>query len=122
LNSLILRVAGGLLMLILHGWGKYQAYGDRAAKFPDPLGVSPEISMALTIFAEVGCAALLVVGLCTRWAAGVSAFTMFIAACVIHGDDPLAKQEKALLFLAIYSSIAVVGAGRFSLDHLIYRK
>ena len=121
LSSLFLRLAGGVLMVVLHGWSKYEKYGDKSASFPDPLGVSSDVSLGLTVFAEVACAILIVVGLCTRWAAFVCAFTMFVAAFVIHGDDPLAKQEKALLFLAIYSSITLVGPGRFSLDHLIYR-
>ena len=95
--------------------------GNDPVKFPDPLGVSAEVSLGLTVFAEVACAILIVVGLCTRWAAFILAFTMCVAAFVIHGDDPLAKQEKALLFLAMYSSITVLGPGRFSLDHLIYR-
>jgi len=108
-------------MVILHGWGKYGKLGADPVKFPDPLGVSAHVSLSLTVFAEVACAILVVVGLCTRWAGFVLFFTMCVAAFVIHGDDPLAKQEKALLFLAIYGSITLVGPGRFSLDHLIYR-
>ena len=117
---LAMRLAGGALMAILHGWGKYSAYAERAAKFPDPLGVSPEISMGLTVFAELFCAGLLVIGLATRWAAVFGAITMFVAAFVIHGDDPLRKQELALMYLSIYTALICLGPGRFSLDRVIY--
>ena len=120
-GTLGLRVAGGWLMLYLHGWGKYTNFSERSARFPDPLGVTPDVSMALTIFAELGCAALLLVGLLTRWSAFVCGFTMLIAAVVVHGDDPLKKQEMALLYLSIYGALACWGGGRFSLDAKLFR-
>ena len=122
IGLLCLRCAAGGLMLLLHGWGKLQAFGERAAKFPDPLGVTPELSMGLTIFAEVFCAALILVGLCTRWAAGVGLFTMIVAAFVIHGDDPLKKQELALMYLSMYGALALIGPGRLSLDYMLCRE
>ena len=35
---------------------------------------------------------------------------------MIHGDDPFAKQEKAILYLAAFVAIAMLGAGKFSID------
>ena len=119
---LLLRLSGGILMLVLHGWGKYQKFEDRADSFPDPLGVGSPTSMALTIFAEVICASLIAIGLCTRWAAAVGLFTMSVAAFVIHGEDPLSDKESALMYLSVYGALICLGAGKFSLDHLIHRR
>ena len=116
-----LRITGGWLMLYLHGWTKFEKFGDRAARFPDPLGVSPEVSMGLTIFAEVGCAGLLLIGLFTRWSALICGFTMLVAALVVHADDPLKKQEMALLYLSIYGAVACWGGGRFSIDAKLFK-
>jgi putative oxidoreductase len=77
--------------------------------------------MSLTIFAEGFCAMLIVVGLCTRWASAVGAFTMIVAAFVIHGDDPLKKQELALMYLSVYGALIALGPGRLSIDYLLGR-
>lgn len=122
LGLLGLRLSGGVLMVLLHGWGKYQKFEDRAESFPDPLGVGSPISMALTIFAEVICASLITVGLCTRWAAAVGLFTMSIAAFVIHGDDPLSDKESALMYFSVYGALICLGAGRFSFDHMLTKR
>ena len=113
---LLLRLGVGGLMLTQHGWGKLLSYGDKAATWADPIGVGPELSLALAIFAEVVCAALIVIGLATRGAAVPLAITMFVAAFVVHWDDPFAKKEFALLFLIPCLTLIGTGAGRWSVD------
>ena len=117
LGLLLLRLAGGGLMVYLHGWSKWINYADKASNFPDPLNVGSEVSLGLTIFAEVLCSGALVLGLFTRWAALICMFTMGVAAFIVHQEDPLKVQEKALLYFAIYGAIASLGPGAFSLDH-----
>ncbi len=121
LGLLALRVSSGGLMAVLHGWGKFQKFETRGSSFPDPLGVGPEVSMGLTIFAEVVCASLITLGLMTRWAAAVGLFTMGMAAFVIHGDDPLSKQELALMYFSMYGALIFLGPGRYSVDHALNR-
>lgn len=117
IGLLALRLAAGSMMIYGHGWKKLMALLDgKAGKFPDPLGIGNELSMALAAGAEVGAAALVVIGLFTRLAAVPLMFTMIIAAFVIHGSDPFAKQEMALLYLAAFTALACTGAGRFSVD------
>ena len=117
IGLLALRLFGGGLMVYLHGWSKWLDYADKSSSFPDPFGVGSELSLALTIFAEVVCASALMVGLFTRWSAIICAFTMGVAAFIVHQDDPLKVQEKALLYFAIYGAIACLGPGAFSIDH-----
>jgi len=116
LGLLLLRLAAGGMMIYGHGWKKLMAFSDKAAGFPDPLGVGNELSMALAVSAEVGASFLLVIGLFTRVAAIPALFTMIVAAFVVHGGDPFAKREMALLYLAAYGTLACTGAGRFSVD------
>jgi putative oxidoreductase len=76
-------------------------------------------------------------GLFTRFAAPACAFTMAVAAFGRHqahqhlmvklglrsaGEETLkawGDPEMALLYLACFVAVALMGAGRFSLDHLL---
>ena len=121
LGMLALRLSAGGLMLWLHGWSKWQEYDDKASGFPDPLNIGSELSLSFTVTAEVLCAGLICVGLFTRWASLGAAFTMAIAAFVVHADDPLSTKELALVYCAAYTAILCVGPGMFSLDRLFHR-
>ena len=131
---LVMRVCIGLMMLIGHGWGKIEKFGNPEIKnawlVPDlPLLslMSSPISMALTIFAEVGCAAILVLGLMTRPAAFFLGFAMLVAAFQQHGADPFfmgggGAKEPALLYFIPCLVLIITGAGRWSADALIYKE
>ena len=112
IGLLILRLVAGGIMVYSHGWQKLTSFSQAASKFPDPIGIGNELSMALAVGAEVGAAALITIGLFTRLAAVPLAFTMIVAAFVVHGGDPLAKKELALLYLTIFATLGCTGAGR----------
>lgn len=117
---LVLRFAVGGMMLT-HGWPKLERLLETPEKFADPFGLGPEISLALAVFAELVCAALIVIGAGTRFAAAPLLFTMLVAAFMIHGDDPFKKQELALLYGAGSLALMLTGAGQFSVDAFIKR-
>jgi putative oxidoreductase len=117
LGLLFLRVTAGGMMLFGHGWAKLTGFSDLAANFPDPLGMgSSTISLSLAVFAEVFCAAAVVVGVATRWVSIPLVITMLVAAFVVHGDDPWAKKELALVYAAPFLTLVFTGAGKFSFD------
>ncbi|MEX2485222.1 MAG: DoxX family protein [Brumimicrobium sp.] len=119
---LILRVVVGVFMLT-HGIGKFEALFDgQPIKFADPIGIGATASLALTVFAEVFCSILLILGLATRFAAIPLLITMLVAAFVVHADDGFGKQEFALLYGVIYATVAMIGAGKYSLDYLVFRR
>lgn len=122
LSLLILRIAGGALMLT-HGIGKIAPlFGSDPIQFPDPIGLGATTSLALTVFAEVVCAALLILGLATRFAAIPLLITMLVAVFVVHIADPFANQELPLLYASIYLVILIAGAGKFSIDNMVFNK
>lgn len=119
---LILRVGFGLMMLLGHGWGKLTNFPPE--QFFDPFGLGVTVSAALAIFAEVFCAALIVLGLGTRLAAVPLVITMAVAAFMFHGDDPLfmsagKAKEPALIYLTAFLTLFFTGGGFLSLDRLI---
>lgn len=134
LGLLFLRVSIGLMLLIGHGWGKIQKFEVMKEKFPVPdffplKYMSPFFSLLATIGAEVGCSALLVLGLATRPAAFIIAFTMIVAAFNIHGSGPWfigpdvqGPKEPALLYLIPAIAILLTGAGSYSADAAILKE
>ena len=119
IGLLILRVAFGASMLS-HGVPKVMGFSKIAEKFPDPIGLGSQVSLALASSAEVGCSFLLIIGLCTRVACLPLAFTMLVAILFVHGSDPWKAKELAALYLAVYVSIAFLGAGKYSLDYKLW--
>ena len=118
LAILLLRVALGTQMLLGHGWPKLMTFSEKAATFPDPLGVGHTTSMALAVFGEVVCSALLVVGAFTRLAALSGAVTMSVAFFLVHGGKLMGEGngEMAFLYLVGFAAIFLTGPGCFALD------
>jgi len=121
LGLFALRAGAGALMLV-HGLPKLMSFAERAARFPDPLGVGSPVSLSLAIFGEVVCSLFLILGLGTRLFAVPYAFTMIVAGLVVHAGDPWDDREKAVLFLLLGVVVALTGPGRFSLDAWLRRR
>ena len=120
---LILRVALGFSMLMLHGRGKMLDFSGTVAKFPALFGLPANVNLGLAIFAEVVCSALLIAGLFTRFAALILAITMGVAFFFVHKSalvDVAATGAKsgelAMVYLVAYVTLLFTGAGKFSVD------
>ncbi len=127
LSLLIARIFTGYLMFSLHGWGKITAGTDRwkglGSGLSDLIGLD-FLSIPLGFmasFAESIGALLIIIGLTTRPAAFLLAFTMFIAVSKkIPGGVKAA--ELPALFLCLSIVIMLSGAGKYSVDYLLNRK
>jgi putative oxidoreductase len=115
---LLSRIAVGALMLS-HGIPKFQSLLAGNIQFADPFGIGAAPSLALTVFAEAGCAILLILGLATRFAAIPLIITMLVATFYAHGADPFKKKELALIYLLLFTGFLILGPGKFSVDNLI---
>jgi putative oxidoreductase len=116
---LLLRLGFGGLLLGVHGLPKALNFPELIDTFPDPLGIgSPLISLLLTLFAEVLCAAAVVFGVLTRITAIPPLVTMVVAAFVVHAPDPFAKKELALCFAIGFLCLVLGGGGRLAVDTL----
>ena len=119
LGLLALRLGGSLMLL--HGWPKMMNYSEYAAKFPDPIGLGPDFSLMLTIFAEVFCVVFVTLGLFTRFATIPLMITMLVAALIVHSGDAFSDREASIGYFLLYAGIFFLGAGKYSLDN-IFRK
>lgn len=113
---LLLRLWLGLSMLWLHGWEKLMNLFAGKVSFLDPLGIGETPSFILTVLAEAVCSVLLAIGLFTRWAAVILAFTMAVAFFVVNSANLKGNGELAWLYLGGYLALFIAGAGKFSVD------
>jgi putative oxidoreductase len=118
---LVLRLAiGG--MILTHGWPKFQRLLETPGQFADPIGLGPEITLGLAVFAELVCAVMIVLGAWTRWVSVPLLATMLVAVLIVHSEDPFQKRELALLYGSGALTLILTGGGRFSVDGMRARK
>ena len=116
LGLLVLRLGAGGLLLGAHGLSKALHFSDRLTTFANPIGLGPEASFTLVVFAEVVCTSLVILGLRTRLATVPILIFLSVAAFVQHLHDPWSKKELPLLYLVPFLALLLAGGGRFSLD------
>ena len=122
MGLLILRLVPGFLMAYGHGWGKLTSFGEKSGDFYNFLGLGSEFSFALVVFAEFFCSVLLMLGLLTRFAAIPLIITMIVIIFDIKAGKPMNEFETPLLYLVIFITLLITGAGKYSLDHTIWGK
>ena len=121
LVSLFLRVFISIYMLS-HGLSKIESFVELSATFPNPLGIGSEASLVLSIFAEVACSFLLLIGLFTRLAAFTLVINMMVATMLVMSGNGFSAHELGAIYLAVYLSITVLGGGFYSLDWLLFTR
>ncbi|TMO71294.1 DoxD-like family protein [Pseudoalteromonas sp. S3776] len=129
--ALVLRVPVGLI-LAAHGAQKlfawFGGYGlEGTGQWMANIGLEPGYWLALMAgSAEFFGGIALALGLLTRPAALVTAFTMLIAIFSVHINNGLFMAnngyEYALTLLVVTAALAVQGAGSFSVDSVIAKK
>ena len=129
--ALALRVPVGLI-LAAHGaqklFGWFGGYGlEGTGQWLASIGLEPGYLLALLAGgAEFFGGLALVLGLLTRPAAVVAAFTMLVAIFAVHIGNGLFMAnngyEYALTLFAATVALAIQGAGRFSVDNLLQKE
>ncbi len=122
LGLLIIRVAAGLAMAFSHGLGKLPP-SERFIEGVTSLGFPLPVFFAwCATGAEFLGGLLIAIGLFTRPAAAMLAFTMAVAFFGVHGSDPFGQKELPFLYLVIAISIFFSGAGKYSVGALFCKK
>ena len=115
---LILRItAGGLI--IPFGYSKLMSFSSKSATFGDPYHIGHSTSMALVIFAEFFCGALVVMGLLTRLAAIPLIITMGTVVFMVNHGKVTGPATAPALFLGCFLVLLIAGPGKASIDRLI---
>lgn len=109
---LLLRIAFGGAMLIGHGWGKLLHFESTIQQFAN-MGGGP--AAALVVFAEVFCAAGLILGLLYRLSLIPLVINMLVAFFVAHTELPL-------LYLAVFVALMIAGSGKYAADNFLFER
>lgn len=117
-SLLLLRIAAGGFMM-KHGYAKFLRMMDGNFNFANPIGIGEEASLVLVVFAELICAAFILLGILPRLATIPLIITMLVVIFLVHDNIGLAENELAYFFLISYFVILMCGAGRYSIQSLI---
>lgn len=126
LGLLLIRIIIGLLMAF-YGYEKLihfetMATSDFWAKNVNFLGFTGKIPLALTVFAELLCSILLIIGLLSRLALIPLLICMgFIIVAimqfsVLNSGDNGYEFNTAFVYFIIYLALFFTGPGKYSLD------
>lgn len=122
---LVLRLGVGVIFA-MHGWQKLQGGLPAVAGLVSSLGFpAPEFFAVLLIAAELLGGIMLIVGFLTRWAAKSLVVVSLVALFMVHLPNGFFMStggyEFILLLLAGSVSLALSGAGKWSLDRMVWK-
>lgn len=118
---LLLRVGVGAFIMT-HGWAKLSNFSEIAPNFMPFMGLSPQISLGLIVFAEFFCGLAIVLGLLTRLATIPLIIGMGVASFLVHHADPFQVKELPMLYLIVFVVILLIGPGKLSFDNFLYKR
>jgi len=118
LAVLILRLTGGVF-IIPHGYDKLVHFQQYKPNFLNFLHLGQGPSLALTIFAELFCGALVILGLFTRLATIPLLIAMAVVVFIAEQADFFGKAEHGAMFFGIFLTILLTGPGKISVDGMI---
>ncbi len=124
LGPLLVRITVGVVF-VTSGWGKLTSLDDVTRFFGELHIPWPHFNAILASTTEFAGGLCLLLGLGTRLAAPPLAFTMFIAIITakreaIEGVSSLLGFEE-MTYLVVFLWLAIAGAGKASLDHLLFK-
>lgn len=122
LGLAILRIGFGLSLAFGHGLGKVpvsEGFIAGTAKMGFPMPALFAWAAALSEFVGGIFVAL---GFATKPSSVFITITMFVAAFIRHAEDPFGRKEKAIIFGLVAIYFIFKGAGKYSLDNLIYNR
>ncbi len=121
LAALLLRLTVGG-MFIFHGWMKIDNYHTFLPMFTDIIGIGTKLSYHLLIFAEFVCGIFVAAGFLTRLTVIPILVAMIIAYFIAHKNDGFLMKMLPFVYIWLTLAIWVAGSGKYSVDHLLFRK
>ena len=107
-------------MFMIHGLEKIFNYTELVASFPDPLSLGNQMSLILAIIAELFCPIAFIFGFLYRLFLIPMIIIMAVAFIGVHNFS-LGEGELAFLYFLMYIMMYIAGAGKYSVDALIYK-
>lgn len=116
IGLLFLRSSGGLFLLCVHGLPKLLDFNAQLASIEDPFHLGAQLTLSLSIFAEVLCPLLIVAGVLARLACLPILFLLLVALLAVHPEWTVQEGQFGWLLLIIFTSVLIAGPGRLALN------
>ncbi|HEY0287465.1 MAG TPA: DoxX family protein [Pseudomonas sp.] len=116
IGLLFLRASGALFLLGVHGLPKLLDFQAQLASIEDPFHLGAQLTLCLSIFAEVLCPLLILCGVLARLACLPILFLLLVALLVVHGQWTVQEGQFGWLLLIIFTSVLIAGPGRLALN------
>lgn len=128
------RFSGPGLLIPRALTGAFLVYGvldnvtsaERMNEFAEFLAQSgfanPGFLAPLSVYAQLVCGVLLILGFLTRWAGIVTAVQFVVALVMVHWSQDFRGWWPAAILVAIGLQYALTGAGSLSIDALVSRR
>ena len=111
---LFLRFFMGIVIL-LHIIGKLQTYDNTILAYPQILGLDAATSFAMATFIEGLLAAMIVLGIATRFAAvAMSIVSALVVIYSIMQGNVTTDIKLYFIYIGIYVTLAISGGGYYS--------
>ncbi len=121
-DTALLLIRLFMLFMVYYGYDKLVHFEEKAAYWPDPFHIGSDVTLALTITAELVCPVLVAAGFYTRIALVPAIVNMLFAIFIGHNGQPFMEREHAFSFLVPFVAIFLAGPGKFSLDVILRPK
>ena len=132
LGLLLIRIIIVVLM-VFYGYEKFihfdtMAASDFWAKNVNFLGFTGKVPLALTVFAELFCSILLIIGLFTRWSliplliCMAYIFIVIADLHIVNTSENGTEFNPAFVYFVIYAALFFTGPGKYSADYLLSKK
>lgn len=116
IGLLFLRSSGALFLLSVHGLPKLLDYHAQLAIIEDPFHLGAQLTLCLSIFAEVACPLLILLGVLARLACLPILFLLLVALLAVHPEWTVQEGQFGWLLLIIFTSVLIAGPGRLALN------
>ncbi|RPI12667.1 MAG: DoxX family protein [Ignavibacteriae bacterium] len=126
MGLLLLRIGVGLGFILVHGLPKITGGPEMWTRLGGAMGnlgitFAPTFWGFMSSFAEFGGGILILLGLFTRPAAAFMAFNMFVAVMSHFVRlDPWGRVITPIELGSVFLGLIFLGAGKYSLDYLIF--
>ncbi|MCF8305105.1 MAG: DoxX family protein [Ignavibacteriales bacterium] len=118
---LFFRIAASSAMIYAHGFPKLAKLIAGNFAFPDPLGIGHGLSLGLAAWAEFFGAAMIILGIFTRFHSTLLIITMSVVIFMHKSGKSFGEYELAFLYLLIFITLFITGPGKHSLQNGAYR-
>jgi putative oxidoreductase len=116
LGLLFLRLAGGALLIQWRAPQWSAMLNTTRAMVSNPLGISGEFDFFLTLFSELICTILVMLGIFTKFTAVPPLVVMLVMALAMPASTAWSTREIYLLHALPFFILTFTGPGDYSID------